>query len=282
MSDILNVTIDPILPDINYMVKNHIECCVRKFNKQFIRAQIDDHKQKIKELEKQLEILDEQAYEFVTTMSSDDEAAHNSINSVEPQQQQQQENIKLSINEIDDTVECDSSIKVIRTESNYFTQTDMNDGIVDGELSKSPHPEDDDLYGDNDEQTNELDNVTQGVPVCVDTFEQFRADKQIPTHSSEDLNNIIPSNVVSQENDTSYDQESEGQCEEEEEEEEEQEEGDDEEIVGVFEIEIDEETYFTTDEKNGTLYNIDEDGEPGIEVGKLQNGIPVFNKIVSQ
>lgn len=59
-------------------------------------------------------------------------------------------------------------------------------------------------------------------------------------------------------------------AEEEEEEEEEQEED------GVFEIEIDGVSYYATDENNGSLYTVDENGEPGEIVGKLVEGEPVF------
>jgi hypothetical protein len=58
------------------------------------------------------------------------------------------------------------------------------------------------------------------------------------------------------------------------EEEEEEEEDDDEEEV--FEIEIDDVTYFATSEENGPLYDVDEYGEPGNKVGYLKDGEPVF------
>jgi hypothetical protein len=59
---------------------------------------------------------------------------------------------------------------------------------------------------------------------------------------------------------------------EEEEEEEEEEEGEE-----VFEIEIDDVTYFATDEENGILYEVDKDGEVGKKVGIIKDGEPIFS-----
>jgi hypothetical protein len=41
--------------------------------------------------------------------------------------------------------------------------------------------------------------------------------------------------------------------------------------VDVFEIEINGKEYFTTHETNGVLYE-NNDGEPGIEIGRIVNG----------
>jgi len=46
----------------------------------------------------------------------------------------------------------------------------------------------------------------------------------------------------------------------------------------VFEIEIKGKSYYTTNETNGTIYNIDENEEIGEEIGKFENGKPVFYK----
>ena len=47
---------------------------------------------------------------------------------------------------------------------------------------------------------------------------------------------------------------------------------------GVFEIEVDGVSYYTTDETNGDLYTIDVNGDPEDVVGKLIDGEAVFNK----
>ena len=45
----------------------------------------------------------------------------------------------------------------------------------------------------------------------------------------------------------------------------------------VFEIEIDDVTYFATHEENGILYEVDENGEPGKKVGIIKDGEPIFS-----
>jgi hypothetical protein len=54
----------------------------------------------------------------------------------------------------------------------------------------------------------------------------------------------------------------------------EEEEGEEEEEV--FEIEIDDVTYFATDEENGILYAVTDDGDIGEKVGILKDGEPIF------
>jgi hypothetical protein len=45
----------------------------------------------------------------------------------------------------------------------------------------------------------------------------------------------------------------------------------------VFEIEIDDITYFATDEENGILYEMTKDGDIGKKVGIIKDGEPIFN-----
>ena len=51
-----------------------------------------------------------------------------------------------------------------------------------------------------------------------------------------------------------------------------------EEEEGVYEIEVDGISYYTTDDVNGQLYTVDENGEPGDVVGRLQDGEPIFDE----
>jgi len=44
----------------------------------------------------------------------------------------------------------------------------------------------------------------------------------------------------------------------------------------VFEIEIDDVTYFATDEENGILYEVGPDGDVGKQVGIIKDGEPIF------
>jgi hypothetical protein len=44
----------------------------------------------------------------------------------------------------------------------------------------------------------------------------------------------------------------------------------------LFEIEIDDVSYFASDEENGILYEIMSDGEPGKQIGIIKDGEPIF------
>ena len=97
---------------------------------------------------------------------------------------------------------------------------------------------------------------TQTKKVTMNYFEQFVA---TPDSKKTDTDVAIPE-TESVVNHTSP---------EEEEEEEEEE--------GVFEIDVEGVSYYTTNEMNGDLYTIDVNGDPEDMVGKLVNGEAEFN-----
>ena len=47
-------------------------------------------------------------------------------------------------------------------------------------------------------------------------------------------------------------------------------------MVDMFEIEIDDVTYFTNDEEDGYIHAVDKNGKPGKKVGYLKDGEPFF------
>ena len=44
----------------------------------------------------------------------------------------------------------------------------------------------------------------------------------------------------------------------------------------VYEVKIKSKTYYVTNEKNGIIYSITNDGDVGDEIGHYVNGIPTF------
>jgi hypothetical protein len=88
------------------------------------------------------------------------------------------------------------------------------------------------------------------------------------------------------EEDSEKEEDSEEEEEEEEEEEDEEDEGEEEEekeeeeketaTADMFEIEIDDVTYFTNDEEDGYIHAVDKNGKPGKKVGYLKDGEPFF------
>jgi hypothetical protein len=57
-------------------------------------------------------------------------------------------------------------------------------------------------------------------------------------------------------------------------------EDEDEEEEDVFEIEIDDVTYFTNNEENGSIYMVDQNGDPGKKIGHLKEGEPFFISVI--
>jgi septal ring factor EnvC (AmiA/AmiB activator) len=96
--------------------------------------------------------------------------------------------------------------------------------------------------------------------------EEEESEEEVATddETHEEVVNVTPSlETVSKE------REKEREKEHKEEEEEEEEE--------VFEIEIDDVTYFATSDENGILYEVTEDGEVGNKVGIIKDGEPIFS-----
>ena len=87
------------------------------------------------------------------------------------------------------------------------------------------------------------------------------------------VSEVVEEHIEQEEEEEEEEEEKEEQEEKEEEEEEEQEEEEE-----VYETSINGVSYYVTDEKNGTIYEIDEDEEVGNELGKYENGVPVFKK----
>ena len=46
----------------------------------------------------------------------------------------------------------------------------------------------------------------------------------------------------------------------------------------VFAIEIGDTSYFTTNEMSGKIYEMDENEDPGAQIGNFVNGTPIFSK----
>jgi len=125
---------------------------------------------------------------------------------------------------------------------------------------------------------NDSENLTNNYVTLVEEEEQ-EEEEQEEEEQEEEEQEVVEEAVVEQEEEeeseeeVATDEEIEEECLEENEKEAE-EENDEEE---VFEIEIDDVTYFTTDEDNGILYEVDSDGEVGKKVGIIKNGEPIFS-----
>jgi hypothetical protein len=93
--------------------------------------------------------------------------------------------------------------------------------------------------------------------------EEVETEEEVRTEEGEEQEEV--EEPLEEEEEEPLEEEEEEPLEEEEEEEE------------VFEIEIDDITYFATHEENGILYEITKDGDVGKKVGIIKDGEPIFN-----
>ena len=99
--------------------------------------------------------------------------------------------------------------------------------------------------------------------------EEEEEDKEVLEEDKEDLEEQEDKEDLEEQEDKEVLEEVVSEEEESEEEESEEEE--------VFEIEIDDKTYFATHEENGILYEVTSDGEVGKKVGIIKDGEPIFS-----
>ena len=110
---------------------------------------------------------------------------------------------------------------------------------------------------------------------CNDSEEVVSEEEEVVSedevHTEDELETSSEHNVTIEIKEIEVIEEAEQEEQEQEQEEQEQEEEE------VFEIEIDDVTYFATDEENGILYEMTPDGDIGKKVGIIKDGEPIFN-----
>jgi hypothetical protein len=159
---------------------------------------------------------------------------------------------------------------------------DLNEN-VSGDDEEEDDEEEDDEEEDDEEEYDEEEEVTEDE---VEYLENNEAKINI----KEEVQIIVEEEKEEEDEDEDEEEEDEDEDEEEEDEEEEEDvktlgnnsvdmkkEGEEDAEEEVFEIEIDDITYFATDEENGILYEITKDGDIGKKVGIIKDGEPIFN-----
>tara|TARA_Y100000816_G_C26108450_1_gene590276 strand:- start:9452 stop:10294 length:843 start_codon:yes stop_codon:yes gene_type:complete len=272
--DTLNVPIDPIVPDLRHIVNSHIKHFVLQFNKNFLKKQIDEHKNKIAELQKELDLLNDYNDESSSSPSSaklidpsnpyykyESDVYHSDniefcgavSENAENDENIENENITLSIDELSHASKNSGS-------DDLYDATDENDNVV-AKTSKY-------FSNKSPEKNNSI--VADKKRTSLD-FSQFALIKKDPSPEDDE------DQEEEQGEDAQEDEDEEDEEEEQEQEQEDEEEQEEEEEEGVYEIDINGKSYFTTSEYNGVLYSMDEEGEPGDVVGKIVDGDPVFD-----
>ena len=195
--------------------------------------------------------------------------------------------IKLNINE--------KNVDTVLTDKEEEDEEDD-----DEEDEEDEDEEDDDEEDEEDEDEEDEEEVEKEVEKEVDTedeevssqdavveeLEEEQYDEQADEQSDEEVEVEVEQVVeedeeseeeVCTEENTSVEENIKEQLVSKLDEEEEQEEEDQEEEEEVFEIEIDDVTYFATDEENGILYEVTKDGDIGAKVGIIKDGEPIFS-----
>ena len=187
--------------------------------------------------------------------------------------------IKLNINEKNvDTVLTDKEEEDEEDddEEDEEDEDEEDEEEVEKEVEKEVDTEDEEVSSQDavveeleeeqyDEQADEQSDEEVEVEVEQVVEEDEESEEEVCTEENTSVEENIKEQLVSKLD------------EEEEQEEEEQEEEEQEEEEEVFEIEIDDVTYFATDEENGILYEVTKDGDIGAKVGIIKDGEPIFS-----
>jgi hypothetical protein len=161
--------------------------------------------------------------------------------------------------------------------------------------SDDEEEEDEDEDEEEDEDEDEESEDDDADDVCLEKNAETKNDPGCRTEQEEEEESEEEEEESEEEEEEESEEEEEEESEEEEEEEpkadaptepltktqeedeqEEDVETENEEEEDVFEIEIDDVTYFTNNEENGSIYMVDKSGDPGKKIGHLKDGEPFF------
>ena len=145
----------------------------------------------------------------------------------------------------------DITINLAEEESEDEEEEESEDEEKDEEKEESEDEDDDESEDESEEEVKTDEEVEETKEVEAKSEVEVESEEEVEAESEEEVE--------------------ETKVEEEEEEEEQEEEEE------VFEIEIDDITYFATDEENGILYAMTKDGDVGEKVGIIKEGEPIFS-----
>jgi len=126
-----------------------------------------------------------------------------------------------------------------------------------------------------EEQLVEEEDVEEEVEEDVEDVEEDVEEEEVGTE--DDIESLGKEELEKEEEEEEEKEEEEEEEKDEEEEELEKEEEEEDEEEEVFEIEIDDVTYYATSEENGILYEMTKEGDVGKKVGIIKDGEPIFS-----
>ena len=187
----------------------------------------------------------------------------------EPEHNKEPEHIKLEIVEkvIPDDDDNDEELESVKESDSEVI--DIHVPIVDKLLSNIAEVNDTVVEEEIIEEEDSEDEEVSEEEVATDVSEEDIKEIEVVKVQDEE---VVEDEVV--EEDEEVFEEDEEDVEEDKKVNVEEEEDDDEE---VFEIEIDDVTYYATDEENGILYEVTKTGDVGKKVGIIKDGEPIFS-----
>ena len=187
-------------------------------------------------------------------------------------------------NEVDKSSVASLEEEHVRLKIEEKQVTTVNESDDESSLASLEEEVEEELEADEEEEVAnssvaEEEEEVEEAEEEVEESEKEISDEEEEEEVAEDLEEEVEESVESEE----VEEESEKEISDEESEEEE--EVDDESSLAsleedeeeVFEIEIDDVTYYATSEENGILYEVDADGEVGKKVGIIKDGEPIFS-----
>jgi len=164
----------------------------------------------------------------------------------------EEEHIKLKIVEVlEEKTTTNIDVLEIEDQDTNEEEEEVEEEKVEEKVVEEDQDTNEEVEVEEDQDTNEEEEEPQDTneAAVVGDSDESEADSEEEVRTNEEVDEVPTLDVK----------------EEEEEEEEE-----------VFEIEIDDVTYFATDEENGILYAVTDDGDIGEKVGILKDGEPIF------
>ena len=234
----MQIDMNSLMNDVNNVIQTHIHKAVLNFNVTGIQQEIDEYTNKIQGLENELQCLSKSVSDKWTRIQHTTHKVNVSL--LEEEIVSHREKIENMQKELIHIQSSSSSVEDISV-------TPTNNIILN--IQEIHNQKENDYSSVEELDTYDEELVKKGNEV-MDTIHVTKLPEDISDEISltDEINEIIP---------------------DEEEDEEDEEEG-------VFEIDLNGVSYFTTDEQNGSLYSIDVNGDPDVYVGRLENGKAIF------
>ena len=253
-----NAQLDEALKDIKilleYLKKLHpgdIGEIVHVLGTKDLVKKIKKHKHKKQQLKDRLEIES-----VIPTVVEHDE---------EPKEEEKEDTTEVvedEKEEVEDEVEKEEEEDEVEKEEEDEVEKEEEDEVVQDEVVQDEVEEEE----EEDEVEKEEDQVVQDEKKDDEPKEDVveeEEDNQVELV----IHEVSEEEVCTDDDEAKEEEEEDANAEEEEEEDAEEE---------VFEIEIDDVTYFATNEENGILYAVNADGDIGDKVGIIRDGEPIF------